>query len=389
MEAGVELARLIGASRDPEALLSRFRYGSFVSHPHRLFYMETPKAACTTLKWVLANVSDFHGEPVWTAGRAQLEMCIHGRDFHPLPSLLNVAQPDEVLFGGKYVRFCVVRNPYNRLVSAWANKLWQGDPLFLEVNKTIQRYHGREGTKDICSFRDFADWVVTTNDPNACDVHWRPQEKLVFSEVVPYDAIIKTEKLVEGLEGIFSSIESVKRYDVRALLKRYNFNESLPITDELLYDDALAARVYKFYKVDFETFGYDRESWKKITPKTPDVAEVKEVALYQTRQRNLVIKEASVRLDRANAELAATRREADELRARQDAVEKLVIEQASDQLDRVNAELAATRREADDLRARLREAEARIGTFERVAERFPCNWARRFDAKLRKAAWPR
>ena len=149
MNSQSEIGRLRTEADDAPALEERLRYGSFVGARHRLFYMEAPKCACTALKWLMAHVEGFQPAPVWMDGEARLEMCIHNRAFHPLPSILQVDEKtaDRALFSGDYLRFCVVRNPYWRLVSSWMSKIRQGDPLFAWATAAAQKYSGRPGNR--------------------------------------------------------------------------------------------------------------------------------------------------------------------------------------------------------------------------------------------------
>ena len=316
MATGGKLSHLIANSGDPPAIAARLRYGSFVCSEHRLFYMETPKAACTAVKWILAHVTGFDRPCVWVDGRPQLEMCIHQRSYHPLPSLLDINErdADEILFGGGYLRFCVVRNPYSRLLSCWSNKIRQGDPLFLPVNLEVNRFCGRETDANPCAFREFAQWVLATNDPLTCDVHWRAQKRLLLPDLVPYDRVMRAERLGGELADLFASNASLRAFDAGELLRRYNFNKSLPLAGEPLFDEDLAARVFEFYKDDFTTYGYDVDSWRRLNARSSTIKEMETVALAHIRRRNLVIKHASAEVDALRNQQAAAAKEIAALR---------------------------------------------------------------------------
>ena len=75
---------------DPKAFRSRMRYASFVSTKRKLLYVETPKAACSSLKWVMAALDGPLPTPVAKGGETQPEMAIHYRDVHPLPAVTEL-----------------------------------------------------------------------------------------------------------------------------------------------------------------------------------------------------------------------------------------------------------------------------------------------------------
>ena len=264
---------------------------------------------------------DFHPTPVWVAGEARLEMCIHYRSIHPLPSLLDIGErsADEVLFGGGYLRFCIVRNPYWRLLSSWNSKIRQADLLFASVNIEIQKFLGREATGGYPTFREFANWVTATNDPHSCNVHWRSQERLLSPEVIPYDAVLKTERLGPRLVTEFSRVESLRAFDIEALLKQYDYNESLPLVGDPPYDEALAAQIYEFYREDFQTYGYSQDSWKEPRAGNASVERVEAVALDQIRRSNQLIGTIWTRATESSERLAQAAWEAKALLAEIDA----------------------------------------------------------------------
>jgi hypothetical protein len=309
------IARLLSGA-DAPALEERFRFGSFICARHRLFYMDTPKCACTTIKWLIAHVEGFQPAPTWKDGEARLEMCIHNRAFHPLPSLLDVDEEtaDRVLFSGEYLRFCVVRNPYWRLVSSWMSKIRQADPLFFWANAEVHKSLGRQVVGETCGFRQFVNWVLATNDPRSCNVHWRPQARLLRPEDFTYDLTLRTESLSEQLTALFNSVSSLSTFDANELLNRYNYNESLPLVDEALYDEELAMRTYEFYKEDFETYNYARDSWIERRAGNASAKRVEAAALDQIRHRHKLVRAAWSQMTELSEQLKAAAIESESLR---------------------------------------------------------------------------
>jgi hypothetical protein len=280
---------------DPRRVNQRFMYASFVSTKKRLLYVETPKAACTALKWILADIDGYEIPLVLTKFETQLEMCIHYREVHPLPSLndFDEQQAREILEDPEYRRFCVVRNPFTRLVSVWANKIRQQEPGYRNTTcLAVLKHAGRDDSAGPPTFREFVKWVLDTNDPRTCDNHWRSQKYLLYPDLINYGFVLKVENLSGDLQQLFDSASSTKELDARQLLAKYNYNESLPLSYGALYDRHLAEQVSDFYSDDFAVFGYDKNSWTSLSANSdPGVAEIEAAALTAIRQRNMVIEQ--------------------------------------------------------------------------------------------------
>lgn len=285
-------------SADPAKFRRRMRYASFVCAEHRLLYIETPKAACTSLKWVLAELA---GKTPTLSARGletQLEMAIHFRDVHPLPALTDLPRDEatQTLTGGGYLRFCAVRNPYTRLIAAWSNKIRQIEPGYSKTCAAIHAFHGNSGAKGAPSFREFALWVVGTCDPDASDGHWRPQFNLLYPQIIQYDFVLKTESLGADLQKVFDARPTLRGKDAKSMLSRFHYNESLPFAQSGLYDEDLASRVADYYKNDFEAFGYDQDSWRAITDKRPlTFSELETASLAAIQHRNALLEAVSAK----------------------------------------------------------------------------------------------
>ena len=126
--------------RSPSQVTKRLRYASFVSNKHRIVYVETPKNACTPLKWILARIHDRDVPLVHYPLETSLEMCIHYRDHHPLPALTDFSESEVRKILKHYRLVCVVRNPFTRLVSAWANKIRLREPGYGEICRAIAQH---------------------------------------------------------------------------------------------------------------------------------------------------------------------------------------------------------------------------------------------------------
>jgi Sulfotransferase family len=101
---------------------------TFVLERHKIVYVSTPKVACTSLKWVIADIAGEDAEVFRRATRSTRHRpaTIHQRRlWQRVPTLHDLSDDklaDIDAANGWHV-FAVVRHPTSRLWSAWQQKL--------------------------------------------------------------------------------------------------------------------------------------------------------------------------------------------------------------------------------------------------------------------------
>ena len=244
---------------------------TFVMPQYKAVYVAVSKAACTSLKWLVA---DIQGEDPArfmssTSRMVTRDMCIHHRGgFKRTPMLhelgdreLEAIRPDN----GWFV-FTVVRHPAARMFSAWQSKL-----LLREPRRVIK--HGSEpwfpriprSTEDVIDdFRRFVlamaaapEHVVMT------DRHFMPQWREAAPERMPYDRVYDTAEIPVLLEDLGTHLRA-NGYRGDLVLKESNDTPLRPLAAAFPQDvqDALAA----LYADDFEHLGYDSVVPAKLHP---------------------------------------------------------------------------------------------------------------------------
>jgi hypothetical protein len=177
----------------------RWPYGTMmVAERHKLFYIPVAKCACTSLKSMMIRLAD--------VDRAEIavELGVHfvtdrfntGVQLKDKP----IDRAREILASDDYFKFSVIRDPFERLVSAYLEKF--------VYNRHSQRnqLHTRpvirevQGTDDIdigqgISFDDFIHYVLR-QDPYDLDPHWRPQH-IYFLGVPHISRIFRLENINE------------------------------------------------------------------------------------------------------------------------------------------------------------------------------------------------
>ncbi len=281
----------------PAQVRARLRYSTFVDPKRRYLYFEVPKAACTSMKYLLRHLQ---GDPplrtAFVSGMplTRRDMFIHVRENVRLPSLTDL--PDtaqkEVLTAPDFLRMTIVRNPYARIGSAWANKVALCEPSF-----EIAGAGGNPIDPNGPSFADFVAFL-RTEQLDVANPHWSWQTTHIFARAFDFNLVGKVEALSECLERFARhlGLEAVPVLPAR--------NETTFV--RAAYDPGLAETVYELYRPDFELFGYARDSWPSAAAPALDPLVAK--ALAEVIERNRVIGDLYAALDRARARLEVAER---------------------------------------------------------------------------------
>lgn len=224
-----------------------FEYDIHISLCHQYVYVETPKVGCSTIKDTLQRIELDYPEML----RDDFED-IHRRDTSPLLSPSQTCAFERIIQSPSYFVFCFVRNPYERLLSAYLDKIVNGMPGKRSI-LTAMGDDPENLNKEI-PFREFVD-VVTGLEISKMDPHWRIQYYQTFQDVISYDYIGRMENFTNDCKYVFGRVtnnyEKYYRNEVRhatnssGLLNKY-------------YNSSIQKKVFKKYEIDFEYFGYDK-----------------------------------------------------------------------------------------------------------------------------------
>ena len=137
-----------------------------------------------------------------------------------------------------YFKFAFVRNPWDRLVSCWKDKVVRSN-LYGFPAEQLERMQ---------EFSNFVEYVEQL-DIERCDYHLRLQQKLV--DVNNVDFIGRFEQLDDDLLKVMQRIgvgtDSIDRKNVSANQKSY----------KEFYDESLKQRVAELYHSDIAVFQYE------------------------------------------------------------------------------------------------------------------------------------
>ena len=222
-------------------------YAVQISLKHKYIFVETPKVACSTIKLTLQRME--LDDPEFT--REDFED-LHRRDYSPLLRLQQLPNFESYLGREDFFTFCFVRNPYDRLLSCYLDKIIH--PTNFKKKVLVSMGLDEKNIDHPISFEEFVS-VVETQTPIEMDYHWRPQAYLTCRHIVNYNHIGKLESFEDDFQRIgmqlspefeeFYAPEFRHKTDAHNLLEKY-------------YTNDLYTRVFEIYEVDFMNFSYDR-----------------------------------------------------------------------------------------------------------------------------------
>jgi hypothetical protein len=255
---GQGLVGRIEARRGDDEFGQSWGYHSRVSVAHRYVCMTIPKVGCTTVKRTLHRFEGLAPLDDWGALHDQGEDLRLSR-FGPDDCARMLTAPD-------WVRFAFVRNPYDRVFSAWKSKLanpW--DTQYLWIRDAIRAANDYPPSPDGDRFRPFpafADYVrfLTETDDRRLlvDGHWNLQTNILCRDLVGYDVIGRFETFVDDFTAVLRRLGAPD--EVHALAAQVT-NPTPQVPLAAAYDRHLADAIYHHYQPDFEAFAYHRDSW--------------------------------------------------------------------------------------------------------------------------------
>ena len=250
-DAAAFYERLLAEGYNPE------RFIRVVTDPP-IIYISVSKAASTRIKAILSEI----------AGKRSL-VTNPKRD----SKFRDTANPRRVGFGTFYrlakspetLRFTFVRNPYQRLVSCWANK-FQGLPL-TEGDGKIETYLAWRSDTDprlppgpdqTMSFSDFVVYACATNTLRL-DQHWNLQTDVIEMPGIALDFIGKVENFAVDISRVLDHAQAdADLRDRIAERAAQPLNPSSRGRCAQYFTAKLAEMAYRAYEPDFDRLRYPK-----------------------------------------------------------------------------------------------------------------------------------
>ncbi|KAK4305064.1 hypothetical protein Pmani_023029 [Petrolisthes manimaculis] len=225
-----------------------------VDDKHKAIYCYVPKVGCTNWKRVWMILSGLSNEVDPINIPEMLPHTVHN-------SMMLVKQPYSASVLQKkletYKKLVVVRDPYERLLSAFRDKLERSGNNYYETNVASvikKRFRGKQKDGDEgITFSQFVKFL-NTRKQGEYDEHWRPYSHTCFPCGIRYDIIGKYETLVEDSERFLRLIGAPEDLHYPPYSPR-NTSSLLPHYLDTLSPRQLI-RLHTIYKTDLEMFDY-------------------------------------------------------------------------------------------------------------------------------------
>ncbi|XP_015182782.1 PREDICTED: carbohydrate sulfotransferase 11-like [Polistes dominula] len=235
-----------------------------VDEQHELLYCYVPKVACTNWKRVLMVATG-----KWP-GNDPLEIPAdqaHSPGVFLRLSNYTLSEIEQKLLA--YDKLIVVRHPFERLLSAYRNKLEaknEKSSRYFQTRfgkKIIKKYRvnaTQESLKngDDVTFREFVEFIINDSENGTKNEHWRPIYELCHPCIVNYNLVSKYETLVED------ATEVLERMNVVSVNFPSKPSSSEPTSKKLdRYYSTLSYKQLRkledLYKLDLKLFDYSLE----------------------------------------------------------------------------------------------------------------------------------
>jgi len=212
----------------------------YISHKHKFVYYSVPKAGCTSIKLFIGILDGIEG--------ASLSLPAPNIGSLRIPKL-SLAEARSTLYKD-YFHFTFVRNPYDRLLSCYIDKVYE-TALYNTITNgefdSFLRQYGKLGWKKM-AFGDFVQFVTRVPDRH-CNKHFMPQHYLLNLDLLDF---------IGHFENLNQDFLYVKKQigvsDDTPQLQKLNASRHGPY--QSYYNDKLRKMVARKYARDLEIFNY-------------------------------------------------------------------------------------------------------------------------------------
>ena len=247
----------------------RWPYGSMmVSERHKLLYIPVAKCACTSLKSMMVELAGIERPDI----ARELDVHFVTDRFNTGVQLKDkpIELARDILASDQYLKFGVIRDPFERLVSAYLekfvhhrtsrNNLAHTEPLIREVQG-----YGQFDAQAGISFDQFVDTILR-HDPYDLDPHWRPQN-LHFLGVKHMSRVFRLDNSGElgkyllqqvGIEVQLEHRNRTNKSDVlledAASLTAAELDDRGPISPASFLSTQNSGAIRQYYRADCELY---------------------------------------------------------------------------------------------------------------------------------------
>lgn len=228
-----------------------------------LIYCYVPKVACTNWKRILRVFNGKSKDPL-TIGEKQKVHKLKYPSFYSLNISSEIEWRKNV-----YYSFLFVRHPFERILSAYRNKLYDpynskyrlkyGSQILRLFRKGLSEPEYKSGSN--VTFEEFVDYIILTYDTlgsKALNEHWQVMHNLCNPCSMKYNFIGKMDSLLQDAQSVLTQIGWDRKVKFPANATDKYQTKTTTLMKEFygqLTRDSID-RLYEIYKPDFLAFDY-------------------------------------------------------------------------------------------------------------------------------------
>ncbi|XP_012586208.1 PREDICTED: carbohydrate sulfotransferase 8 [Condylura cristata] len=250
------------ASSSRRAVTPRHVSRIFVEDRHRVLYCEVPKAGCSNWKRVLMVL----------AGLASSTADIQHNTVHYGSALkrLDTFDRQGILHRlSTYTKMLFVREPFERLVSAFRDKFEHPNSYYHPVfgKAILARYRANASREALRTgsgvrFPEFVQYLLDVHRPVGMDIHWDHVSRLCSPCLIDYDFVGKFESMEDDANFFLRLIHAPRNLTFPRFKDRHSQEARTTGRITHRYFAQLSAlqrqRAYDFYYMDYLMFNYSK-----------------------------------------------------------------------------------------------------------------------------------
>src|SRR3954470_9303180 len=228
---------------------------TYVMPAYKAVYVSVPKAACTSLKWLVAGIQGEDAERFHRSLSREVarSLTIHRRGmFRHTPMLHALSDEQLAEIDDSWFVFAVVRHPAARVWSAWQSKFLLREPRWVdEYGDHVPRVPA--STSDV--LEDFGAFIgsihADRDQPILRNRHFMSQHALLGS--TPYSRVYETREIPQLLEDLGAHLRA---YGWEGSLELPRANETPLAAIDAVFAPPVLERIEDVYAADYAAFGY-------------------------------------------------------------------------------------------------------------------------------------